>query len=119
MVIIPCGRALDKAWADASEAAADEHAARHSRAVALDLASALVKISRMIPVGARPSMPAGAFLVGHDETRGVKMRVRRLIQIASGDRQAPPHEPIVTSLAIWASFAFLAFLVVVCQDNPH
>jgi beta-lactamase regulating signal transducer with metallopeptidase domain len=119
MVIIPCGRTLDRAWAEASEEAADEHAARHGRAVALDLASALVKISRMVPVGARPSMPAGAFLVGDDDSRGVKMRVRHLIQIASGDDQAALYEPFVTSLLIWASFVLMSALVFVSQGSPH
>jgi len=119
MVIIPCGRTLDRAWAEASEEAADEHAARHGRAVALDLASALVKISRMVPVGARPSMPAGAFLVGDDESRGVKMRVRHLIQIASGDGQPAVYEPFVASLVIWASFALMSSLVFLSHGNPH
>ena len=79
LLIIPCGRSLDLAWAEAAEIAADEYAAQAGRAVPLDLAAALVKIARMIPEGARPTMPAGAFLV--DDYGGVMRRVRRLVRL--------------------------------------
>src|SRR5215475_8098332 len=62
--IIPSGARLDRAWAEASEAAADEHAARGGGNVALDLASTLVKIARLVPEGVNPAMPAGALLIG-------------------------------------------------------
>ena len=118
-LIIPCGRALDRAWAAASESAADEHATRRGRTVALDLASALVKIARMIPAGAKPAMPAGALLIGDEESSGVKARVRRLIQIASGDGKVGLYEPFVANLAIWTSFSLLLLLVVSTQGNPR
>ena len=41
LLIIPCGRLLDRSWSEASEEAADENAARQGNGVALDLASAL------------------------------------------------------------------------------
>src|SRR5207237_2304153 len=68
------------------ESAADEYAAEISVDVALNLASALVKIARMVPVGARAQMPLAAFLVG-EETRGIKARVRHLLNIASRGRE--------------------------------
>ena len=52
LMIVPCGRSLDRAWAEAAESAADEYAAQQSAESALNLASALVKIARMRPVGA-------------------------------------------------------------------
>src|SRR5262249_56091405 len=55
LAIFPCGASLDRAWAEASEAAADEHAARGESAVALDLASALIKIARLVPEGVKPT----------------------------------------------------------------
>jgi Zn-dependent protease with chaperone function len=66
LLIIPCGRWLDRAWSEASESAADEHAAQRSSEVALDLASALVRIARMIPQGQRQTLPAAVsgFLAG-------------------------------------------------------
>ena len=65
LLLIPCGRSLDRAWSEASESAADEHAAQQSSFVALNLASALVRIARMIPKGHRQVIPASvsAFLV--------------------------------------------------------
>jgi len=49
LLLIPCGRSLDRSWSEASESAADEYAAQQSSFVALNLASALVRIARMIP----------------------------------------------------------------------
>ena len=118
-LVVPCGRALDLAWTEASESAADEHAARQGRTVALDLASALVKISRMIPAGAGPAMPAGSFLVRAEETLGVKARVRRLIQIASGESQPNVHEPLIANLEVWSSLAVLSVLVAITRTNPQ
>src|SRR6266571_1464228 len=82
LMMVPCGRSIDRAWAETAEAAADEHAAQASATVALNLASALVTIARMIPVGMHAELPLAAFLVG-GETRGVKARVRRLLELAS------------------------------------
>ena len=83
LMIVPCGRSLDRAWAETAECAADEHAAQTSAGTALDLASALVKIAKMVPAGAHAAMPVATFLVGNEETQGVKVRVRRLLEIAS------------------------------------
>jgi Peptidase family M48 len=85
LLMIPCGRSLDRAWGEASEAAADEHAAEKSSAVALNLASALVRVARMIPAEPRPVMPSSTFLVGGEETRGVKARVSRLVELSATD----------------------------------
>ena len=85
LMIVPCGRSLDRAWAETAECAADEHAAQKSPATALELASALVKIARMIPAGAHAAVPVAAFLVGNEEARGVKARVSRLLEIASNE----------------------------------
>jgi Zn-dependent protease with chaperone function len=85
LLIIPCGRSLDRAWGEASESAADEYAAQKSSSVALNLASALVRIARLIPAGEQAVMPSSAFLVGGEETRGVKERVKRLVELASTD----------------------------------
>ena len=81
-LIVPFGSSLDRAWSETAEAAADERAAQASPDVALNLASALVRIARMVPVGARAELPLASFLVG-DERRGIKARVRRLLEIAS------------------------------------
>ena len=59
-LLIPVGDAVEKSWSAAAESAADEYAAEISADVALNLASALVKIARMVPVGARAQMPLAA-----------------------------------------------------------
>ena len=81
-LLIPVGDSVEKSWSAAAESAADEYAAETSADVALNLASALVKIARMVPVGVRARMPLAAFIVG-EESRGIKARVRHLLDIAS------------------------------------
>ena len=105
LLLIPCGRSLDRAWSDASESAADEHAAQRSSLVALNLASALVRIAKMIPKGQRQIMPASvsAFLAGDEDTPRVKVRVRRLVELAASDpRQLVSSAPL---------FRFMPWLV--------
>ncbi|MFZ0750939.1 MAG: M56 family metallopeptidase, partial [Pyrinomonadaceae bacterium] len=57
LLMIPCGRSLDRAWADTSESAADEYAARTSSSAAVNMAAALVKVARMVPQGSRAVVP--------------------------------------------------------------
>lgn len=108
LLIIPCGRSLDRAWGEASESAADEHAAQQSSAVALNLASALVRIARLIPAEERQVMPSSAYLVGGEETRGVKARVRRLVELASTDPRL-----LVSSAALFRSGPWIALVLIV------
>jgi Zn-dependent protease with chaperone function len=88
LAIVPCGRSIDRAWSENAEVAADEHAADRGSAVALNLASALIEIARMVPAGAKPSMPAGAFILG-DEAHGVMGRVNRLLALAGAGQRQP------------------------------
>jgi hypothetical protein len=119
LMIVPCGRSLDRAWAEAAECAADEQAAQQSAETALNLASALVKIAKMVPVGARASVPMAAFLVGIEEPRGVKARVRRLLEIASnGYRHGTPN-PTIARVLPARSLCFLVFLALVVTNNPR
>jgi Zn-dependent protease with chaperone function len=117
LLIIPSGRLLDKSWSDASEEAADENAARQGNTVALDLASALVKIARIIPLGARPTMPAGVFLLGDDETKGIKSRVRRLIALAAKPA-AGAREGLLSNLFVWAPASMLLVGFMIAATNP-
>ena len=118
LLIIPCGRLLDRSWSEASEEAADENAARQGNGVALDLASALVKIARIIPLGARPTMPAGVFLLGDEETKGIKSRVRRLIALATNERQGSRYD-VLTRLIVWAPATMLLVGFVIAATNPY
>lgn len=119
LLIIPSGRLLDKAWSEASEEAADENAARQGNGVALDLASALVKIARSIPQGARPTMPAGVFLLGDEETKGIKSRVRRLIALAATECRPGSRYPALTKLFVWGPASILFVSLVIAATNPY
>lgn len=99
LAIVPCGRFLDSKWAEASEMAADEYAARNGSDIALDLAAALVKIARLVPLGTRPVMPASVLLIGED-VGGIAHRVKLLAYLATA---SPLHEEADTQ-AIPASF---------------
>jgi len=115
LVIIPSGASLDRAWAEASEASADEHAARGGGDVALDLASTLIKIARLVPEGAKPAMPAGALLIG-DYTDGIAQRVRRLTRLATPDNLSP----IGRTFKVWPWICFAAILIsaILSATNP-
>jgi Zn-dependent protease with chaperone function len=118
LMIVPCGRSLDRAWAEAAECAADEHAAHQSPEAALNLASALVKIAKMVPPGARAAVPVAAFLVGVEETRGVKARVRRLLEIASnGCAHRTPDRAVFRTLAT-GSLSGLLLLAAITATHP-
>jgi Zn-dependent protease with chaperone function len=118
LTIVPSGRSLDRAWSESVECAADEHAAQISPDIALNLASALVRIARMVPVGVRTELPLATFLVG-EETRGIKGRVRRLIEIASvGRSNRTERLRVGTSLPVIGLVAVFACTVAVAT-NPH
>ena len=119
LMIVPCGRSLDRAWAETSECAADEHAAQKGAATALDLASALVKIARMVPAGSPAAMPVAAFLVGNEETRGVNARVGRLLEIASTDYRRRVGNPALTKLLTSAAICLSLCVTVVVAHNFH
>jgi len=109
---------LDKAWSEASEEAADENAARRGNSVALDLASALVKIARNIPQGARPTMPAGVFLLGDEETKGIKSRVRRLLALATTECRPIYRHEVSTNLLVWLPASSVIATLLVMATSP-
>jgi Zn-dependent protease with chaperone function len=108
LMIVPCGRILDRDWSEAAEAAADEYAARAGAVSALDLALALIKIARLIPEGVKPTRPAGAFLIG-DDVDGVARRVCQLTRLAEMSNKAEERGAIAQRLAMWfCPYLFLA-----------
>lgn len=116
LAIVPTGASLDRAWAEASEASADEYAARAGGDVALDLASTLVKIARLAPEGVKPAMPAGALLIGDDADR-IARRVRRLTRLATLDEVSP----VGRAFKAWflACFAAILILTALLAANPN
>lgn len=117
LTIAPCGRSLDRAWAEASEAAADEYAARAGGAAALDLASALVKIARLVPAGVKPAIPAGALLIGED-TGGIAHRVQRLTQMAALDGSAENGSACLPDSPLWPGVLALTVAALLMATSP-
>jgi Zn-dependent protease with chaperone function len=75
LVAFPCMAGLECAWRDAAEMAADD-AAVSSASEALDLAAAVIKLSRMAPL--QPPAELTTALV-HSPAESVDARVQRLI----------------------------------------
>jgi Zn-dependent protease with chaperone function len=121
LLLIPCGRSLDRAWSEASESAADEHAAQRSSLVALNLASALVRIAKMIPKGQQQIMPASvsAFLAGNEDTPRVRVRVKRLVELAATDpRQLVSSAPLVRFMP-WVVLTMLVVTSITVESRPQ
>jgi len=120
LLFVPAGRSLARAWRRESELAADEFAASEGAASALNLASAIVKISRLIPAGARPSLPAGAHLLGAEEEDGLSRRVLNLMRLAAPDRGAGAASSssarALPAPALWLGLC-AAFLFVVTRPD--
>lgn len=82
LLVFPFTRKLDDQWAKIAESAADEYAVRRGdAATALDLAAAIVKISRIMPETAQPTMLAGTSMLT-EQTGDVTWRVRRLVRLS-------------------------------------
>jgi Zn-dependent protease with chaperone function len=118
LLIIPCGRSLDSAWKEASEGAADEYAAGRDRMVGLDLASALVKIARLVPFGSKPTLPAGAYFVNEEDPSGFKVRVRNLVKLAGSGSSSPPAA-LISKLPLWVPIAILVVLLAAISIESH
>ena len=121
LLIIPCGRSLDRAWSEASESAADEYAAQESSFVALNLASALVRIARMIPKGQRQVMPAAvsAFLIGSEDATGVKVRVRRLVELSATDPRLLASNASIVRFLPWFVLTLIVVIGVTIESRPQ
>ena len=115
LLMIPCGRSLDRAWAETSESAADEYAAQTSSSAAVNLAAALVKVARMVPKGSQAVVPVAAFLVGNEEDRGIKARVRRLLEIASNQERR--NQTFLHSLLLPLSLLVMALATLVVHHT--
>ena len=124
LLLIPCGTSLDRAWSDASESAADEHAAQQSSSVALNLASALVRIARMIPKGHRPMIPAEVSalvspFLGGDDSPGVKVRVRRLVELATADPRLLVSNALIVRFIPWLVLTLIVVIGVTIESRPQ
>lgn len=102
--VFPGMRSLEAAWLDALEIAADD-AAVTNRTEALDLAAAIIKLSRIIVTNSHPDLATG--LVCHSSTND---RVQRLLRWNAESKEASGairlRYGIAALLATSAVFAF-------------
>ncbi len=121
LMILPSDRSLDREWAEAIELAADEEAvSRKNGATALDLAQALIKIARLVPIGVRPTMPAGSFLIGGEIESGdaLARRVGRLMQLADKSPNKDRRDWFSSRVAgIFLGLLFLMMVLVVTTSD--
>ena len=121
LLIIPCGRSLDLAWAEASESAADEYAAQESPTVAVNLASALVRIARLVPQRMPHFLPTSVstFLNGAEEPQGVKGRVRRLLELAGNHSGSETTAAEMVRVIPWFVFVCVIMLSLSIESRPQ
>jgi Zn-dependent protease with chaperone function len=105
---IPAGRALDKAWETASEAAADARAVATRPGGSLDLASALLRVARLATAGSWGELPARALFDGES----VAPRVQRLLS----DEAAAPAT--ARMLAVWGVLLALPAALLAASQDP-
>jgi hypothetical protein len=98
----PAGRQLDRAWREAAEEAADEHAARGGPAAALVLAEALLRVARLAPPSCAGPLPELALHNGDDLAR----RVRRLVAAPAPPRDSPRTALWLACLLLLAALPF-------------
>jgi Zn-dependent protease with chaperone function len=101
---------LESAWREASEMAADD-AAVSSASEALDLAEAVIKLSRLAPL--QPPAELTTALV-HSPAESINARVERLI--AWADRRQDPAKEYSLAYALCAAAAVAATLAVTYSE---
>ena len=89
--------------------------------MALNLASALVTIAKMIPIGHQQRLPTSVstFLNGDEEPSGVKGRVRRLLELAGSDaRLTISSAPIVRHVP-WIVLSLIVIASITIESRPE
>jgi Zn-dependent protease with chaperone function len=103
---LPSGRRLERVWATAAEREADRAAAQGSQGRGIDLASALVKVSRLAAASA--SAPAVPLFSTFHECGEIADRVHRLVSASPPERRS---QSALTWLVVAAA-------LVVCASLP-
>jgi len=106
LAFVPVISSIEKAWSVASETAADQSAVDAGDAV--DLASALVRIARMVPGSGRLAVPSVALLIDLD-TANVASRVEALL--ASDNQNKVQPAVSIEDTILWGISALAALLV--------
>lgn len=121
LTLVPCGRALDRAWDAATEEAADEYATNQNPAYALDLASALVKIARLAKPELKPTLrllqPVSASFISY-EAGAVAERVKRLLQLTTSNNNITERLNVGVTALQWATLGLCFSLALFALNSP-
>lgn len=101
-------RALDLAWAEAAECAADEETVMRQGIPALELSSALVKIARLRAPGDWP-LVAASQLVVPNQPRAMAQRLRRLRVLL--ENPSSPSSPSRPKLPLFVAIVVVGYLM--------
>jgi hypothetical protein len=110
LVAFPGMAELESAWREAIEMAADD-AAVASASEALDLAAAVIKLSRLAPLGAPAELTTA---LAHSPAESLKARVARLIAWTERPQNAAPGYSL--GYALCAAAAVVATLVLTYSE---
>jgi len=110
LVAFPGMAQLESAWREAMEMAADD-AAVASASEALDLAAAVIKLSRLVPLRSPGELTTALV---HSPAESVNARVERLI--AWEERRERPSQEWFSRFALCAALAATATLVLTYRD---
>lgn len=108
LLVFHFAKGIDRDWAEATEAAADETVTTRGLA-ALDLASALVKIGRLVPEGRSYKLPAGAYLIEPGDA-SLASRIEALVEM-SGNPGAARTAALPSGVSYAALFSIAAAIL--------
>jgi Zn-dependent protease with chaperone function len=94
-------RNLARLWHQATEQGADRYAVEKGKAAPLNLASALIKVSRMVPTRQQPAIPAGAYLVEQQDVPEIARRVHALLDAADSEAVAASSKTVSRQLIFY------------------
>jgi Zn-dependent protease with chaperone function len=89
-------RRLERVWHTATEQWADRYAVERGKAAPLNLASALIKVSRLVPEDHQRAIPAGAYLMEQQDVPEIARRVHALLDAADSKVVASPCGTVLT-----------------------
>lgn len=98
-------RTLERRWAAAAEHAADGHAGSRGPSARCALASALVKVARLMPAEPQPAEPISTLVGGGD----IAARVRRLLDDPAPLARTGTARPVLSLLGAAAAAGFYAY----------
>jgi len=95
LFLLPGAENLSRAWHAASEEYADRYAVQQGRIPPLNLASALIKVSRIMPDCNPVAVPTGAYFLEHDDLPDVARRVHALLDAADSSPAIAAPENVI------------------------